>query len=87
MDSALVTLLTGAGVAGVFCVLFIAGWVVPKGVVTDLKERLKLVETQLETANERASTAQQSQVTMRDILAALTFGQSQGRTPQRTEGP
>lgn len=86
-DSTIITLLTSAGVAGVFCVLFIAGWVVPKWVVTDLKERVKLLEQQLEAVNDRANTAQQSQVTMRDILAALTFGQARPQQQSPAAGP
>lgn len=86
-DSTLISLLTGAGVAGVFCVLFIAGWVVPKWVVNDLKSRIKTLEAALEAANDRANVAQASQVTMRDILAALTFGQAVPHNPPAPSFP
>lgn len=57
MDSALVSLLGGAGVAGVFCILFIFRVVVPGGVVDDLKEE-SLAREQALVASQAALSAE-----------------------------
>lgn len=49
-DTALVTILLSAGVAGVFCILFITRIVVPGGVVTDLREENKAKDQALAAA-------------------------------------
>ena len=66
-DSALITLLTGTGVSGVFCILFIAGLIVPKSVVTDLKAENVELKAACEAERDRANT-----------LAAVTFGMNAG---------
>ena len=62
-DSAIVNILLGAGVAGVFCVLFVCGLVVPKSYVTDLKAEVAELKAALEAERDRAGT-----------LAAVQFG-------------
>ena len=79
MDSSLaVPLITGSGVAGIFCVLFILGLVVPKSVVTDLKaerDELKAALTQEREASKAAVTAASA---TKDILAAIQLGRDIG---------
>jgi len=75
MDSGLVTILTGAGVAGVFCVLFVLGLIYPRPVVSDLKAELAELKQALEAERDRANTAIAATSTTRDILAAIQLGQ------------
>jgi hypothetical protein len=75
MDSGLVTILTGAGVPGVFCVLFVLGLIFPRPVVTDLKAELAELKQALEAERDRANTAIAATSTTRDILAAIQLGQ------------
>ena len=75
MDSGLVTILTGAGVAGVFCVLFVLGAIFPRPVVSDLKAEIAELKQALEAERDRANTAVAATSTTRDILAAIQLGQ------------
>ena len=78
-DSALISILTSAGVAGVFCVLFIPGLVFPRSVVTDLKDaEIAELKQALEAERDRANTAVAATSTTRDILAAIQLGQHLG---------
>jgi len=74
-DSALISILTSAGVAGVFCVLFVIGAVFPRSVVSDLKAELAELKQALEAERDRANTAVAATSTTRDILAAIQLGQ------------
>ena len=76
MDSGLVTVLTGAGVAGVFCVLFILGFIYPKSVVADLKAEVAEMKEALEAERDRANTAVAAATATRDIMAAIHLGRS-----------
>jgi hypothetical protein len=78
MDSTLITLLTGAGVAGVFCILFITGFVYPRTVVTDLKAEIAELKEAVEAERDRANTAVTAASATRDILAAIQLGQHLG---------
>jgi len=82
MDSTLVTLLTGAGVAGVFCVLFVLGIIFPRTVVNDLKAENAELKAELEAQRDRADTAVAAASATRDILAAIQVGRSLGRPPE-----
>ena len=73
MDT-LIPLLTGSGVCGVFCVLFIIGWIFPKGVVDDLREENRELKEALEAERDRANTAVAAASATRDILAAIQVG-------------
>ena len=74
-DSALISILTSAGVAGVFCILFITGLIFPRPVVTDLKAEVAELKQALEAERDRANTAVAATSTTRDILAAIQLGQ------------
>lgn len=74
-DSALISILTSAGVAGVFCILFITGLIFPRPVVTDLKAEVAELKQALEAERDRANTAVAATSTTRDILAAIHLGQ------------
>ncbi|HZR50123.1 MAG TPA: hypothetical protein VFB06_11445 [Streptosporangiaceae bacterium] len=73
-DSALVTLLTGTGVCGVFCVLFIIGAIFPRSVVTDKNAEIAELKEALTAERSRADTAVAATSATRDILAALQIG-------------
>jgi hypothetical protein len=75
-DSTLVTILTGAGACGVFCVLFIIGAIFPRSVVSDLKAENAELKQALEAERDRANTAVAATSTTRDILAAIQLGQT-----------
>ena len=62
-DTAIVSVLTSAGVAGVFCLLFVAGFIFPRSVVSDLKAEISELKGALDAERDRAST-----------LAAVQFG-------------
>lgn len=74
MDTALVTVLSSAGVAGVFCILFIIGAIFPRSVVTDLKAEITELKQALEAERDRASAAVTAASATRDILAAIQYG-------------
>lgn len=68
------SILTGSGVAGVFCVLFIIGLVFPRSVVADLKEENKELKSALESERDRANASVTAATATRDILAAIQYG-------------
>jgi len=73
-DSALLSILTGSGVAGVFCVLFIIGAIFPRSVVTDKSAEIAELKEALEAERDRANTAVAAASATRDILAAIQIG-------------
>ena len=75
-DSALVSILSSAGVAGVFCVLFIAGLIHPRVVVHDLKTEIAELKEALEAERDRANTAVAAASATRDMLTAIQIGQN-----------
>lgn len=82
MDSALLTVITGAGACGVFVVLFVIGLVFPKGVVDDLREENRELKQALTAERDRADAAVAAASTTRDILAAIQVGRSLTGGPQ-----
>lgn len=78
MDSTLITLLTGSGVCGVFCILFICGLIAPKFVIEDLKSEITELKAALEAERERATASVAAASATRDVLAAIQLGQSIG---------
>lgn len=75
-DSTLVTILTGSGVCGVFCLLFIFGVIYPRGVVEDLREENKELKSAVEAERDRANAAVTAATATRDILAAIQYGRN-----------
>lgn len=71
MDSAVATVLTSSGIAGVFVLLLILGWVVPKGVVDDLKAEREALKDQAVSERERADAATAAAQASRDMMAAV----------------
>jgi hypothetical protein len=92
-DSALLSILSSAGVAGVFCVLFICGLVFPKSVVDDLKEENRELKDDRDAQRDRADTATATAQASRDVLSALQAGIRMARDDHdydqglRTQGP
>jgi hypothetical protein len=76
MDSALMSILTTAGVAGVFCILFVCGLVVPKFVLEDKNAEIAELKAALEAERERASASVAAASATRDVLAAIQLGRS-----------
>jgi hypothetical protein len=77
-DTALLTILTGTGVAGVFCVLFICGLIFPKSVVDDLKAERDYERQRGDNERDRADTAVAAAQATRDVLTALQAGVTLG---------
>lgn len=75
-DTALLNVLAGAGVAGVFCVLFIVGLIFPRSVVSDKDAEIAELKEALEAERDRANTAVAAASATRDILAAIQLGQN-----------
>lgn len=85
MDTSLASLLAGAGVAGVFCVLFVTGWIFPKRVVDDKDAEIAELKAENTALRERADTAVAAASATRDLLAAIRLGREMGpaaREPQ-----
>jgi hypothetical protein len=80
-DSSLISILTGAGVAGVFCVLFVCGLIVPKFVVTDKDAEIAELKAALAAERDRGDASVAGASATRDILAAIQLGRSIGAPP------
>lgn len=80
-DSALLSTLAGAGVAGVFCVLFVCGLIFPKFIVDDLKAEIGELKEALEAERDRANASVAGASATRDILAAIQLGRSIAAPP------
>lgn len=79
MDSTLIVpLITGSGVAGVFCVLFVTGLVVPKNVVTDLKTEITELKQALQQEREASKAAVTAASATKNILEAIQLGRDIG---------
>lgn len=74
MDSVLITVLTGSGACGVFCILFVIGAIFPKSVVKDLKAENAELKGTIQAERDRADAAVTAAAATRDILAAIQFG-------------
>lgn len=83
LDSALLSVLTGSGVCGVFCILFVFGVIVPRPVVDDVKAENKELKEALASERSRADAAVAAASATRDILAAIRLGRdiTSGRDP------
>lgn len=73
-DTPLLTVLTGAGVAGVFCILFIVGLIFPRGVVEDLRSERDALRQTVQAERERADAAVAAAQATRDVFTALKAG-------------
>lgn len=73
-DSALITLLTGTGVCGVFCVMFILGLIYPRAVVTDKDKRIAQLEATVTAERQRGDAAVAAAAASRDVLVAFQAG-------------
>jgi hypothetical protein len=76
VDSALLSVLTGTGACGVFCILFVLGIVYPRPVITDLKAENAELKKALEAERDRANTAVAAASATRDVLAAIQLGRT-----------
>jgi hypothetical protein len=74
VDSTLWNVLTGAGVAGVFCALFLIGLIYPKGYVDDLREELRELKAALAAERTRADAAIAAAQATRDLMTAIRYG-------------
>ena len=77
-DSALLSVLSSAGVAGVFCILFITGLIVPRSVVSDKADEINELKEALEAERDRANAAMAGAAATRDMLAAFQAGMNAG---------
>jgi hypothetical protein len=74
VDSALVTILANGGAFGVVLVLIILGLLVPRWVVTDLKEENSELKATVQSERARADAATTAAQGSRDVIAALQSG-------------
>jgi hypothetical protein len=74
VDSSLAILLANAGIAGIFCVLFITGVIYPRSVVSDLKTENAELKRQLEAERDRAATAVAGIAATTDVVRAIQAG-------------
>lgn len=84
MDTALLSVLTGSGVAGVFCALFVWGKIIPGHVYNDLRAECAQKDATIQAERDRADSAVAAAQATRDIMAAIQFGQH--HPPQLTPG-
>lgn len=82
-DSALISVLSSAGVAGIFCILFVLGFIYPKSVVDDLREERDALREAVRAERDRADSAVAAAQASRDVLSALQAGVALGH--QRRE--
>lgn len=75
-DSALLSVLSSAGVAGVFCVLFICGLIVPRFVVADKDAEIDELKEAVAAERDRANASVAAASATRDVLAAIQLGRS-----------
>lgn len=75
-DTALISVLSSAGVAGVFCVLFVTGLLFPRSVIADKDREIAELKEALEAERDRANTAVAAASATRDIMAAIQLGKS-----------
>lgn len=78
-DSALISILTSAGVAGVFCILFIAGLIYPRSVLGDKDAEIGELKEALKAERDRANTSVAAASATRDLLAAIQIGREISR--------
>jgi hypothetical protein len=78
LDSSLAIPLISGGIAGVFCILFICGLIVPRSVVDDQKAEIKELKDALEAERDRANAAVTAATATREILAAIQLGRAMG---------
>lgn len=78
-EAALLSVLTGSGVAGVFCVLFVLGWIYPRSVVEDLRAERAELNKRVEAERDRADAAVTAAQASRDVLQAIQAGIGLGR--------
>lgn len=81
MPDAVVTILTGSGVAGVFCLLFVLGLIVPKNVYDDIKAERDSYIQALKDERQRSDSAVAAASATSNVLAAI-----QSRAPSNTGG-
>lgn len=79
MDSSLIApLITGSGVAGVFCICFILGLIYPRSVITDLKAEIAELKQALKDERETSKASITAATATKDILAAIQLGRDIG---------
>lgn len=76
LDS-IIQLAAGGGVAGIFCVLFITGYIFPRSVVSDLRTEIDQLKAERTAERERADAAVAAAEATKDVMRALL--QSRGR--------
>ena len=85
-DSTLISVLTGAGACGVFCVLFVTGLIFPRAVVTDKDREIAELKAALSAERQRGDAAVAAVSSTRDVLAAFQAGR-QAVGPPGTGSP
>lgn len=82
MDSAFITVLTNAGVAGVVILLLVFGWLVPKLAYARLLEENRLLREALDTERQRAGEAVSSAGVTNQLIGAIVDLAVERRLPE-----
>lgn len=82
MDSAIVTVLINAGVAGIVVILLIFGWLVPKWAYSKLEEENKLLREALALERQRGGEAAGQMGVTNQLIGALVE-LAEARKPDR----
>lgn len=85
-DSALITVITGTGVTGVFCVLFLLGLIYPKHVVDDLRAERDALHLAVQAERERADASVAAAQASANVFSALRAGIALGSGTQPASG-
>ncbi len=73
-DTTLLTVLTNAGIAGVFVVLFLMGLIYPRGVVDDLRAERDAARSEAASERERGDAAVAAAQATKDVFTAVRAG-------------
>ena len=74
MDAAVLSVLTGSGVAGVFCTLFILGLIYPKSVLEDKDKVIAEKDKQIDALTAQVAQAGHALNAAKDVIASLQQG-------------
>lgn len=71
LDASLVTIILNSGLAGVFLILFLTGFIVPKSHLAEKQKECDEVKIQRDLERQRADVAQQQSLTGLQVMQAI----------------
>jgi hypothetical protein len=85
VDSSLSEILLNGGIAGVFCVLFVIGIIVPKWVVDDLRKERDSLKDAVSSERARADSAVAAAEVTKELFTALQAQAGLNHPPARRQ--